>query len=129
MLAACSSNKNTALTRRVQAFKARYNTYFNGKAKAALTAEELALFNTYKIDRYIKQYTSATIKENELTNIPAGEKGSVVYNADELNLKIDPSYLTNGKYVYIIIEVIDTKGNVTIKKIKVEYKDILYNLT
>ena len=30
VLAACSSNKNTALTRRVQAFKARYNTYFNG---------------------------------------------------------------------------------------------------
>lgn len=26
----CSTQKNTALTRRVQAFKARYNTYFNG---------------------------------------------------------------------------------------------------
>ena len=26
----CSTNKNTALTRQVQAFKARYNTYFNG---------------------------------------------------------------------------------------------------
>ena len=30
MLAACSTKKNTALTRNVQGFKARYNTYFNG---------------------------------------------------------------------------------------------------
>ncbi len=30
VFAACSTNKNTGLTRRVQAFKARYNTYFNG---------------------------------------------------------------------------------------------------
>ena len=30
VLASCSTNKNTALTRNVQGFKARYNTYFNG---------------------------------------------------------------------------------------------------
>ena len=30
ILAACSTKKNTALTRNVQGFKARYNTYFNG---------------------------------------------------------------------------------------------------
>ena len=30
VLGACSTQKNTPLTRRVQAFKARYNTYFNG---------------------------------------------------------------------------------------------------
>ncbi len=30
LLTACSTKKNTPLTRRVQAFKARYNTYFNG---------------------------------------------------------------------------------------------------
>lgn len=30
VLGACSTKKNTPLTRRVQAFKARYNTYFNG---------------------------------------------------------------------------------------------------
>ena len=30
MFVSCSTNKNTALTRQVQAFKARYNTYFNG---------------------------------------------------------------------------------------------------
>lgn len=30
VLAACTTKKNTPLTRRVQAFKARYNTYFNG---------------------------------------------------------------------------------------------------
>ena len=29
LLAACSTKKNTAIMRRVQAFKARYNTYFN----------------------------------------------------------------------------------------------------
>lgn len=30
LLVSCSTRKNTALTRSVQAFKARYNTYFNG---------------------------------------------------------------------------------------------------
>lgn len=30
LLAACSTEKNTPLTRNVQGFKARYNTYFNG---------------------------------------------------------------------------------------------------
>lgn len=30
LLAACTTKKNTPLTRRVQGFKARYNTYFNG---------------------------------------------------------------------------------------------------
>ena len=30
ILVACSSKKNTPLTRRIQAFKARYNTYYNG---------------------------------------------------------------------------------------------------
>jgi len=30
LLVACSTDKNTPLTRRVQAFKARYNTYYNG---------------------------------------------------------------------------------------------------
>lgn len=30
VLGACSTKKNTAVTRRVQAFKARYNTYYNG---------------------------------------------------------------------------------------------------
>ena len=46
MLAACSSRKNTAGTRRWQAFTARYNTYFNGQQafiegeKAKLTAHK-----------------------------------------------------------------------------------------
>ncbi len=35
----CSTNKNTGLTRRVQAFKARYNTYYNGH-KAFLEGRE-----------------------------------------------------------------------------------------
>lgn len=30
IVASCSTKKNTALTRRVQAFKAKYNTYYNG---------------------------------------------------------------------------------------------------
>lgn len=30
LVASCSTKKNTALTRRVQAFKAKYNTYYNG---------------------------------------------------------------------------------------------------
>jgi len=30
VVASCSSKKNTAMTRRVQAFKANYNTYYNG---------------------------------------------------------------------------------------------------
>ena len=41
LLGACSTKKNTAVTRRVQAFKARYNTYYNGSVafKEGLTAQ------------------------------------------------------------------------------------------
>ena len=31
VLVACSTKKNTAMTRRVQAIKAHYNTYYNGQ--------------------------------------------------------------------------------------------------
>ncbi len=77
-----------------------------------------------KGDVYIKQYTSSEVKDKTLTNVP-----SSLENMDDYKLTIDPSYLTNGKYVYIIIEVIDTDGHITRKKIRVEYKDTLYNLT
>lgn len=42
MLVSCSTKKNTALTRRVQAFKANYNTYYNGTLafKDGLLAQE-----------------------------------------------------------------------------------------
>lgn len=42
LAASCSTKKNTALTRRVQAFKAKYNTYYNGTLsyKDGLLAQE-----------------------------------------------------------------------------------------
>jgi len=42
LLMACSTKKNTAMTRNVQGFKARYNTYFNGHEayKDGVTAQE-----------------------------------------------------------------------------------------
>lgn len=75
-------------------------------------------------DEYIKQYASSDVKDKTLTNVP-----SSLENMDDFKLTIDPTYLTNGKYVYIVIEVVDTDGHRTRKKIRVEYKDTLYNLT
>ena len=79
---------------------------------------------TTGIDKKIKTYNANT-KENTLLYIPVDIKSD-----DELALlELKPEYLTNGKYVYIVIDVVDTKGVHTRKKIKVEIKDKLYNLT
>ena len=75
-------------------------------------------------DVYIKQYASSEIQDKTLTNVPTS-----LETMDEFKLAIDPTYLTNGKYVYIVIEVVDTDGRRTRKKIRVEYKETLYNLT
>lgn len=78
-------------------------------------------------DKLIKQYGPIEVAENELIYVPDADnlKSGPVYEA----LLIDPSYLTNGKFVYIVIELTDTDGNKTRKKIKVEYKEHLFNLT
>lgn len=76
-------------------------------------------------DKLIKQYAPSEVTSGKLTFVPKDLKSGDDYD----NLLIDPSYLTNGKYVYIVIQITDSNGNKTYKKIKVEYKDKLYNLT
>ncbi len=46
-------------------------------------------------------------------------------------LKLKPEYFDpyNGQYTYIVIEIEDTLGNVTYKRIKIELRDKLFNLT
>ncbi|MBP3622378.1 MAG: DUF5057 domain-containing protein [Lachnospiraceae bacterium] len=76
-------------------------------------------------DKLIKKYGSNEVTSGKLTFVPKDSTTGEDYD----NLLIDPSYLTNGKYVYIVIQLTDSNGNKTYKKIKVEYKDKLYNLT
>jgi len=76
-------------------------------------------------DVLIREYTPKEAPQGTLIYVPENlESGE-----DFENLYIDPTYLTNGKYVYIMIQVTDSKGKVTYQKIKVVYKDKLYNLT
>lgn len=76
-------------------------------------------------DVLIKKYSPKEVEAGKLIKVPLNKTGGIDYD----NLEIKPEYLTNGKYVYIVIEVVDTNGNKTRKRIKVEYKDKLYNLT
>lgn len=78
-------------------------------------------------DVLIKEYTSKDAPQGKLIFVP---KSSTDTTADDyINLELKPEYLTNGKYVYIVIQITDSKGKTTYQKIKVEYKDKLYNLT
>ncbi|MBE5945620.1 MAG: DUF5057 domain-containing protein [Lachnospiraceae bacterium] len=86
--------------------------------------DDLNSFNADN-DKLIKQFTSATAKEGELIYVPE----SLESGADFENLLIDPSYLTDGKYVDIVIALTDTEGKTTYKVIRVQYKDKLFNLT
>lgn len=54
-----------------------------------------------------------------------------VYNTYATLLKLQPSYFDpyNGQYTYIVIEVTDTEGNISYKRIKIQLKDKLFNLT
>ncbi len=78
-------------------------------------------------DVLIKQYTSSDAQSGKLIYVPKSTTDTTA--SDYINLELKPEYLTNGRYVYIVIQVTDTDGNKSYKKIKVEYKDKLYNLT
>lgn len=78
-------------------------------------------------DVLIKEYTSKDAPQGKLIFVPKSLTDTT--SDDYINLELKPEYLTNGKYVYIVIQVTDSKGKTTYLKIKVEYKDKLYNLT
>ncbi len=58
------------------------------------------------------------------------ENGNTISTRASL-LKLQSKYFDpyNGQYTYIVIEVTDTEGNVSYKRIKVQLKDKLFNLT
>ena len=105
---------------------------FNFKLGSGVTLKDIKVY--YELDnvlgcgnddKLIKQYAASEVTGGKLTYVPKNlESGD-----DFDNLEIKPEYLTNGKYVYIVIQLTDSNGNKTYKKIKVEYKDKLYNLT
>lgn len=53
------------------------------------------------------------------------------YSTYATMLKLQPSYFDpyNGQYTYIVIEVTDDQGNISYKRIKIQVKDKLFNLT
>ena len=59
VMVSCSTKKNTGLTRRVQAFKARYNTYFNGHwyFNGAKQDKHLAMFPEELPKRLIRMFS------------------------------------------------------------------------
>ncbi len=101
--------------------------------------------------KLIVEYDSEQVAESTLTNLfrygtllkPMLDKDGkeipetyeaedgTVYNSHVTMLKLQPSYFDpyNGQYTYIVIEVIDTEGNPAYKRIKIQLKDKLWNLT
>lgn len=67
---------------------------------------------------------------NQIPETYTAEDGTV-YNTYATLLKLQPSYFDpyNGQYTYIVIEVTDSEGNVSYKRIKIQLKDKLFNLT
>ena len=81
ILGACSTDKNTPMTRRVQAFKARYNTYFNGN-------------EAYKEGRLQQEEGN---KDNFTEIIPlylTGNKATVKIGANNFDVAVEKSQKT-----------------------------------
>jgi len=113
VLVACSTKKNTAMTRRVQAIKAHYNTYYNGDLayKDGIYSQEksnkdnftdiIPLYMTSnpatakvgssnfdraieKCKKTIKQHT-ITVRPNRKSNKPKSQKDKIWLNKKEYN--------------------------------------------
>ncbi len=66
----------------------------------------------------------------EIPETYVDENGNTISTRASL-LKLLPKYFDpyNGQYTYIVIEVTDTEGNISYKRIKIQLKDKLFNLT
>jgi len=86
------------------------------------------LKNVFKYDSTLKML----LDENgaQIPETYTAEDGTV-YNTYATMLKLQPSYFDpyNGQYTYIVIEVTDSEGNISYKRIKIQLKDKLFNLT
>lgn len=73
------------------------------------------------VDKYIVKWTGADVKSGDFVNVGTSIDA----------LKLDDSYFEpyGGNYTYIIIEVIDSEGNVSYQRIKIIRKAHLFDLT
>ncbi len=80
------------------------------------------------LEKLLYKDTDGTLKQIQESYV--NEKGETVNTAATM-LKLQPSYFDpyNGQYTYIVIEVTDDKGNISYKRIKIQLKDKLFNLT
>ncbi len=106
----------------------------------ATQVRQNVLINVFRYDYQVKDDDGndiAYIYEKLLDS--SGSTISVTYTAEdgstvttqETMLKLQPRYFDpyNGQYTYIVIEVTDTKGNITHKRIKIELKDKMFDYT
>ncbi|MBQ9935003.1 MAG: DUF5057 domain-containing protein [Lachnospiraceae bacterium] len=86
------------------------------------------LKNVFRYDSTLKVLFDENGKAIEETYVDEKGDSYAVYAS---MLKLQPSYFDpyNGQYTYIVIEVTDTEGNVAYKRIKIQLKDKLFNLT
>lgn len=73
------------------------------------------------VDKYIVKWTGADVKSGDFVNVGTGIDA----------LKLDDAYFEpyGGNYTFIIIEVIDSEGNVSYQRIKIIRKAHLFDLT
>lgn len=97
--------------------------------------------NDYTADQYhvmIAEYnTNTTVDAISGGTLSGGELAEVRYDPDDpskgkfKNLQLKPEYFTPyaGKYTYIVIKAVDSKGNVTYSRIKINLIPKLFDLT
>lgn len=73
------------------------------------------------VDKYIVKWTGADVKSGDYVNVGSSIEA----------LKLDDSYFEpyGGNYTYIVIEVIDSEGNVSYQRIKIVRKAHMFDLT
>ena len=99
--------------------------------------KEATLTNVFRYDRKdLETGVSYILKKlldkngNGISVSYVSESGATITTLETM-LKLQPAYFDpyNGQYTYIVIEITDDKGNISYKRIKIQLKDKLFNLT
>ena len=113
--------------------KDEYSEDANHKLIADWTSDKITLEKGKLINIFSHDVNLKVMLGEDNKMIPeeyVDENGDVISSYVTM-LKLQPSYFDpyNGQYTYIVIEVIDSKGQHAYKRIKIQLKDKLFNLT